>query len=376
MLVIADISEFYHSIYTHSIPWALHTKATAKANRGLQLFGNAIDKLIRESQDGQTMGIPIGPDSSFVIAEILLTTIDAELVRRIPGIRGLRFIDDYELSCSDMAPAEAALAALQGTLLEFELRVNPRKTEIKVAPLKFDPVWVSELRALRFRNSASGRAGDLIRYFDQLSEFLANHPTDHVAKYGLARLRGVDPSAQNAGLLTALICQTVTASPGSIREGVEILVNMRDRGYALPMDIVEQCLSTVVEVSAPLGHHYETAWAIWAAIAFNRALTGQAGRATGEVDNSVIAIIALDAAQQGLLPGLNTAKWEQRMTTPELYEDEWLLCYEANFHNWLPSLGGGDHVAADQNFGFLKAQGVHFYTPTAQLAAPLVAPYP
>jgi hypothetical protein len=29
-LLVADISEFYHSIYTHSISWALHTKAIAK----------------------------------------------------------------------------------------------------------------------------------------------------------------------------------------------------------------------------------------------------------------------------------------------------------------------------------------------------------
>jgi hypothetical protein len=31
-IVLADISEFYHSIYTHSISWALHTKSVAKAN--------------------------------------------------------------------------------------------------------------------------------------------------------------------------------------------------------------------------------------------------------------------------------------------------------------------------------------------------------
>ena len=29
----ADISQFYSSIYTHSLPWALHTKAVAKKNR-------------------------------------------------------------------------------------------------------------------------------------------------------------------------------------------------------------------------------------------------------------------------------------------------------------------------------------------------------
>jgi hypothetical protein len=29
-----DITQFYHAIYTHSIPWALHSKPVAKANKG------------------------------------------------------------------------------------------------------------------------------------------------------------------------------------------------------------------------------------------------------------------------------------------------------------------------------------------------------
>lgn len=41
-LLVADISEFYHSIYTHSIPWALHTKPIAKANHTLHLLGQPL----------------------------------------------------------------------------------------------------------------------------------------------------------------------------------------------------------------------------------------------------------------------------------------------------------------------------------------------
>ena len=34
-----DILDFYGSVYTHSIPWALHTKEVAKKNRGLNFHG-------------------------------------------------------------------------------------------------------------------------------------------------------------------------------------------------------------------------------------------------------------------------------------------------------------------------------------------------
>jgi hypothetical protein len=59
------------------------------------------------------------------------------------------------------------------------------------------------------------------------------------------------------------------------------------------------------------------------------------------------------------------------MTQEALYDEYWLLAYEANIKNWLPGVGGIDHVSADINFRFLKTNGVHFYDTT--LAAPPAA---
>jgi hypothetical protein len=76
----AEIARFYPSIYTHSIPWALHGKATAKATMGHSaLLGDRLDRLMRKGQDNQAVGIPIGPDTSLVVAEILLSVIDQGL---------------------------------------------------------------------------------------------------------------------------------------------------------------------------------------------------------------------------------------------------------------------------------------------------------
>jgi hypothetical protein len=47
----SDISRFYPSIYTHSIPWALHTKPVAKDDHGPSFLGNRLDYLVRMSQD-------------------------------------------------------------------------------------------------------------------------------------------------------------------------------------------------------------------------------------------------------------------------------------------------------------------------------------
>ena len=56
-----DITDCYGSIYTHSVPWALHTKAIAEADRtGNGLVGNTIDVHLRGMAFGQTNGIQIG----------------------------------------------------------------------------------------------------------------------------------------------------------------------------------------------------------------------------------------------------------------------------------------------------------------------------
>lgn len=71
-----DISRFYPSIYTHIIPWVVEGKIEAKKDRSnINKLGNMLDKTFEWSQDGQTFGLPIGPDISFIIAEVILRFI-------------------------------------------------------------------------------------------------------------------------------------------------------------------------------------------------------------------------------------------------------------------------------------------------------------
>lgn len=63
------------------------------------------------------------------------------------------------------------------------------------------------------------------------------------------------------------------------------------------------------------------------------------------------------------------------MTADALYDRYWLLAYEANVKNWLPSLDGTDYVSNDINFGFLKQNKVSFYNPRLA-TAPAVAKVP
>lgn len=105
----ADIARFYPSIYTHSIPWAIHGKEN-RQNKSSTLYGNQLDLWVRETQSKQTEGIPVGPDTSFLIAEVIASTIDRSLQESIGPLRGTRYVDDYHLYFSSHSDAEKGLA--------------------------------------------------------------------------------------------------------------------------------------------------------------------------------------------------------------------------------------------------------------------------
>ena len=185
----SDISGFYPSVYTHSIPWALHTKSVAKAHTSpAASLGNQIDYCLRIAQDRQTKGIPIGPDTSLVIAEIILGSADVELAKGIQ-VNGFRSYDDYELGFTTHAAVENGLAALQGVLAEYELQINPLKTKIIELPDYFDTRWASELGAISIRTRS--QYVDLLHYFDRVFELFRQHPDTDELKFSISRLNSI-----------------------------------------------------------------------------------------------------------------------------------------------------------------------------------------
>jgi hypothetical protein len=233
---------------------------------------------------------------------------------------------------------------------------------MRVPPVDLEPEWVSELRRFKIRDN-TGQKGDLVAYFDLMTRHLTMHPNEHVSKYGLQRFKQFDPRPTNVPLLQSMLCHIGVAEPGSIREVVEALLFLRTGGHQLDARIIRESLSAVLRNSTPLGHHYEAAWALFGIIQFGIVLNRPTVVALSSTENSVVAILALDALAKGLAPRLNTAAWALRMKASDLREDEWLPSYEANVQGWLGTVGGEDHVANDPEFGFLKASGVRFYIP-------------
>lgn len=148
-----DIADCYSSIYTHSIPWAIHTKEIAKKNRKNSLVGNAIDNHLQDMSYGQTNGIPQGSVLMDFIAEIVLGYVDLILTKKldlkgITDYRILRFRDDYRIFTNNSFEAEQIAKEHSEILSNIGLKLNADKTiasdDIIKSSLKPDKrYWIS-----------------------------------------------------------------------------------------------------------------------------------------------------------------------------------------------------------------------------------------
>ncbi len=159
-----DIKNFYPSVYTHSISWALHGKDNARADRfKYNLTGNKIDKLFQNANDGCTNGIGIGSALTDLISEIILAAVDTELSKLIKKKKikflGVRFKDDYRFLCKTKGDGEFIIKSLQSELRKYNLNLSENKSDIGELPEGLYRNWISEYskHTLRYRKTISFR---------------------------------------------------------------------------------------------------------------------------------------------------------------------------------------------------------------------------
>ncbi|MDA9940300.1 RNA-directed DNA polymerase [Planktomarina temperata] len=131
---LTDVSNCYPSIYSHAIGWAIHGQGFLKdkSNRNNKgLLGNQLDKLIRDSRQGQTNGIPQASLLSHILAELVLGYCDLrmnEKIKHIQDVKVLRYRDDYRIfGLSDTACA-SVLKVISEELSKFGMRLGTAKT--------------------------------------------------------------------------------------------------------------------------------------------------------------------------------------------------------------------------------------------------------
>jgi hypothetical protein len=355
-LLKTDLTRFYPSIYTHSIPWALHGKTAARLTNAL--YGNKLDACVRETQDKQTGGIPIGPDTSFLLGEVMGTAIDLALSKRLKKVRGTRYIDDFCLYFETLAEAEKGLAILHQITKEFELEVNESKTEIIDLPEAFEPVWKAELRNMQFRERGRAQETDLIALFNRAFDLSNTFKNHSVLTYAVRRVGSETLDEANWSVCESLLLRSVLAEPTCTPYVIEVIESY------LPLinpKSIKACVESLCQYHSRLQQGYEVAWALWLASVCQVRIGKTTADLVATVEDDIVALVSLALIEDSILPKIKMPLWKEFMRKEHLYEEHWLLAYEARIKDWLPSLKGDDYVGNDPYFSVLQKRGVSFY---------------
>lgn len=358
-----DINRYYPSIYTHSIPWALHTKAIAKANpNDMSYLGNKIDSEVRNMQDGQTMGIPIGPLTSAIIQEIIGSAIDEEFqILMGKNIPGFRYTDDMEYYFSTFEEANKALSIMTEILKRYNLDTNVEKTKIRKLPLEIDTNWVYFFRNYKFKNNKKRdiqihlEKKDLKEYFNQIFKYQIEIGDKGISKYALKVLRNRIIYKENWDIFQSLLLQTALVDPTVIPTVFEIIESYNYKGYQMDIDKLSLFVHSILTENVDLNNDYEIIWALSFANKLMISIDKGTTEKLSEYENPLVNILVMILNDKKLLhESVDFIQYEGFIINNNLYDENWLFLYECCINNWL-----GKDTSILNNDKFFKQLSQH-----------------
>jgi len=363
--VASDIRAFFHSIYTHAIAWAIHGKEVAKQQRGVSLYGNLIDLLCRNAQDGQTIGLPVGPDTSRLLAEIVASAMDVQLQGRlnITGRDASRYIDDYTLSSSGNQTGQELLAELRNMAASFELELNNDKSAVVSTSERQSVGWQMAVRSLIPRAEGAGATvptAALQQYFYELGRMCLAHPDMNVEKFGLQFARSSLVGVEDWEPIQSHLISAYRRNPSLISLLVEICLLRQVARADLPLETLREFIEHRLPVLARANRLGEVTWLLFLAIRLNIALSSKALEPLFEKENALVATLVVCLESRGYVQGnVDRRNWDRSLTSAGLRGPMWLYAYEAVTRGYLPGVTDA-FILQEPYFALLRARSIQF----------------
>ena len=370
LIVHMDISRFYGSIYTHTIPWAVLGKEKAKslfkAKKLDSEWSSRLDLFVRNSNERQTVGIPIGPDTSRIISELILSRLDRQISSSGKKIKSSRFIhgiDDYQFGAMSQVEVEEIQAKFSLELRDFELRPNDRKTFVN-SGLAFAPVHWEHM----FDELGGSKGAALVEhFFDVLYEIMKENPDSNVAGYSLKRFAKPLAKSPVKELVLQYLQRFLFAVPHLARWVLPLLLGL-STVVGLTKDS-RRLLDWGIEISCRRGDVVNLLWFLYARIFLKLGITAKQAEECFSLSSPLIDL-SLEHMRVLGLNKMPLSKVRSRYSSSSFADREWLMLYEMQAKGWdvtVPFDAIGSSTDTEQLFHYLKSESVSFYdasTPT------------
>lgn len=361
-----DINSFFNSIYTHSIPWAIHGKNKAKATRDKTLYGNVIDLNLRSMNYGQTNGILVGNAISRIISEIILCRIDVKIKEKFPDIKCKRYVDDYYIYLNDETNIKSVISFIRTELGKYELALNENKIKICESPFLFGKPYIEEIRQ-----------SILLEPDDFLSKLIITfnkHKDISIFRYGLQVISLHNYDKKKWPQMESKLLNLWTRFPSLSNLFVDIFMQNKENVH---LNYLKNTLYDIIENSFILSNHQEMIWAVWCIKIFNLKISIECIRKIIESQNDLAIIILLDIVQNStnrkskeFIILLSILKKELDLEDLNddgtngnlLWSHRWLLAYEAESYGWFNG-SKFEFIKNNSFFRELDKKKINFYDP-------------
>lgn len=369
-----DISNFFDSIYTHSVSWAIHTKTVSKQKKGdKSLLGNKIDDSLQGLNDRQTHGILVGNAISRLIAELILCKVDERINEKFHKISMSRFVDDYSFYIKGGAISEystnAIITYVREQLLEYDLLLNESKTKIINAPFILDQKGIDELKSVNIE--------DAYAFYKRMIVIYNEYRDGAILKYGLRILQSKITS-ESIKYLFPLLLNLWVRFPFLAEYILPIIYRQKADLSRIDQDNLMQILRTVILNGITYRQETEVVWALWTTILFKFKITSSLLKKICESNNDLAIIMSLNylrdenpkfyryelqKLQERIVQDVDAIS--DRSPEEKILTSHWILIYELVVKKIVVDGELVNYLEANQFFKKMLELGVDFYQPNA-----------
>jgi hypothetical protein len=344
-ILSADISRFFYTVYTHSIPWAVIGKEKAKhwlisdRSRLSSHWSDELDRALQAGQSRETFGIPVGPDTSRIVAEVLFAGIESD-EQLAPFLRdriAFRLVDDLTVGFESEEDAYRALAALRNALWKFNLQLNEEKTFVSRSRQVMRERWELDHEAFLISDTdVNEQAIQLARFFELTFHFCSSSGTDTPALWTCRRISQLKNIKENFELILDGLFRLAREFPRSMTYVTSILINNQD--FCSKPDTkkrIERWCRSTIKTHVRHGHDFEVAWSLVVCGVLKIKL--HKSDLDGEMpvpSPTILALLGL-LHEKGLLTNpLSTWPWKSKIKKLGVLDSYWLPFYESVRRGW------------------------------------------
>jgi len=362
-----DIASCFDSIYTHSVSWAIHTKAIAKRNKTDAMFGNVLDNCLQAMNYGQTNGILVGNAVSRIISEIILCKVDESVQKRLPNVTYKRFVDDYYIYTKDGFEINNIIAVFRQELSKYELALNENKIKIYESPFVYGKPWVEQMKEYVHLKPSVFLKKVIMEY--------NNYKDIAILKYGLKVIQLYQYNTAEWKCVQSTLINIWVKFP-SLSNLIVIIFKHNEN--VLNKSLIKNAIYSILENNLNLKNDEEVIWAVWISKVFNISLAQPYIEKILSSENWLAIIVMLDIIKSKNMKNKTKIKRYLNNLYDEIVEDFsdeddnfqnlmwkeiWLLAYEADQNKWLNLSNERTFLFAKKNpfFKKLKELNIGFY---------------